>query len=196
MKNKLIFISFIIFLILVIGFTCFYITTQNKVEDDIYISELLIVKDNIEYEIKISQKTGFIHYRENNLEEIIYKFKTSGKARLSIPDLNNVKSEFVISELKPFVDFSYNVKYADGFKYIKYLMEDGYNIRMYISTSQLFEVFLEKDGKMKRVILFSDTLMTCDMHENAELPSVYEYLKKYNYNGYFDKKFDIELEEK
>ena len=196
MRNKIIFISFIVFLILVIGFTCFYITTRNKVEDDIYISELLIVKDNIEYEIKISQNTGFIHYRENNFEEIIYKFKTKGKARLSIPDLNNVKSEFVISELKPFVDFSYNVKYTDGFKYIKYLMEDGYNIKMYISTSQLFEVFLEKDGKMKRVILFSDTLMTCDMLENAELPSVYEYLKKYNYNSYFDKKFDIELEEK
>ena len=30
------------------------------------------------------------------------------------------------------------------------------------------------------------------MLENAELPSVYEYLKKYNYNSYFDKKFDIE----
>lgn len=196
MKNKIIFISFIVFLVLVIGLTFIYITTQNKVVEDIYISELLIVKDDIEYEIKISQETGFIYYRQDALEEIIYKFKTKGKARLGIPNLEEIESEFVISELKPFVDFSYNVKYLDGFKYIKYLMEDGYSIKMYISNSQFFEAFLEREGKMKRVILFSDTLMTCDMLENAELPSPYEYLKKYNYNSYFDEKFDIELEEK
>lgn len=196
MKNKIIFISFIVFLVLVIGLTFIYITTQNKVVEDIYISELLIVKDDIEYEIKISQETGFIYYRQDDLEEIIYKFKTKGKARLGIPNLEEIESEFVISELKPFVDFSYNVKYLDGFKYIKYLMEDGYRIKMYISNSQFFEAFLEREGKMKRVILFSDTLMTCDMLENAELPSPYEYLKKYNYNSYFDEKFDIELEEK
>lgn len=196
MKNKIIFISFIVFLVLVIGLTFIYITTQNKVVEDIYISELLIVKDDIEYEIKISQETGFIYYRQDDLEEIIYKFKTKGKARLGIPNLEEIESDFVISELKPFVDFSYNVKYLDGFKYIKYLMEDGYRIKMYISNSQFFEAFLEREGKMKRVILFSDTLMTCDMLENAELPSPYEYLKKYNYNSYFDEKFDIELEEK
>lgn len=196
MKNKIIFISFIVFLVLVIGLTFIYITTQNKVEEDIYISELLVVKDDTEYEIKISQETGYIYYRQDNQEEIIYKFKTKGKARLGIPNLEEIDSEFVISELKPFVDFSYNVKYLDGFKYIKYLMEDGYSIKMYISNSQFFEAFLEREGKMKRVILFSDTLMTCDMLENAELPSPYEYLKKYNYNSYFDEKFDIELEEK
>ena len=196
MRNKIIFISFIVFLVLIIGFTFFYITTQNKVEEDIYISELLVVKDDTEYEIKISQETGYIYYRQDNQEEIIYKFKTKGKARLGIPNLEEIESEFVISELKPFVDFSYNVKYLDGFKYIKYLMEDGYSIKMYVSNSQFFEAFLEREGKMKRVILFSDTLMTCDMLENAELPSPYEYLKKYNYNSYFDEKFDIELEEK
>ena len=196
MRNKIIFISFIVFLVLIIGFTFFYITTQNKVEEDIYISELLVVKDDTEYEIKISQETGYIYYRQDNQEEIIYKFKTKGKARLGIPNLEEIESEFVISELKPFVDFSYNVKYLDGFKYIKYLMEDGYSIKMYISNSQFFEAFLEREGKMIRVILFSDTLMTCDMLENAELPSPYEYLKKYNYNSYFDEKFDIELEEK
>ena len=91
MRNKIIFISFIVFLVLIIGFTFFYITTQNKVEEDIYISELLVVKDDTEYEIKISQETGYIYYRQDNQEEIIYKFKTKGKARLGIPNLEEIE---------------------------------------------------------------------------------------------------------
>ena len=47
MRNKIIFISFIVFLVLIIGFTFFYITTQNKVEEDIYISKTKKVRIRI-----------------------------------------------------------------------------------------------------------------------------------------------------
>ena len=65
---------------------------------------------------------------------------------------------------------------------------------MYVSTPQYIEGFLLKDSVYKRVVLFSDTLMVCDMVEGTELPPVWKYLESYNFNGFIEDKFNIEFE--
>ena len=188
-NNKYIF--FIVFLIICVLFTRNYLMNIQDEDDITLTSEILIVKDNIEYEIILNNKDKTTTFREGDFQEIFYTYPRDSKSRISLPDLSKISGEAVISGKKTFVDYSYNIKFTDGCKYLKYLIEDGYSVKMYVSSSQYLEFFLEKDGLMKRLVLFSDTLMLCDMLKDSELPEVWEYLKAYNYNNYIYNKFGV-----
>ena len=185
------YIFFIVFLFICVLFTRNYLMNIQDEDDITLTSEILIVKDNIEYEIILNNKDKTTTFREGDFQEIFYTYPRDSKSRISLPDLSKISGEDVISGKKTFVDYSYNIKFTDGCKYLKYLIEDGYSVKMYVSSSQYLEFFLEKDGLMKRLVLFSDTLMLCDMLKDSELPEVWEYLKAYNYNNYIYNKFDV-----
>ena len=55
-------------------------------------------------------------------------------------------------------------------------------------------MFLIKDGIYKRVVIFVDSIMVCDMVEGSKVPPIWKYLKSYNFNGYIEKKFNIDFE--
>lgn len=182
-------IFMVLFLIICILGTVFFIKYTDNINTHVFISEILIYKDNNEYEIKIENETGYTYFRENDLEEIIYRYSRQGTSRISVPLLENIEGVDILKSLKPYVDFTYNVSFEEGSKYLKYLLNEGYDIEMYVSTSQYFECFLKKENTIKRVVLLSDSLMVCDLIEGSELPSVKDYLENYNFNNSLDKYF-------
>lgn len=182
-------IFMVLFLIICILGTVFFIKYTDNINTHVFISEILIYKDNNEYEIKIEKETGYTYFRKNNLEEIIYRYPRQGTSRISVPLLDDVEGVDILKSLKPYVDFTYNVSFEEGSKYLKYLLNDGYDMEMYVSTSQYFECFLKKENTIKRVVLLSDSLMVCDLIEGSELPSVKDYLENYNFNNSLDKYF-------
>lgn len=182
-------IFMVLFLIICILGTFFFIKYTDNINTHVFISEILIYKDDNEYEIKIENETGYTYFRENNSEEIIYRYPRQGMSRISVPLLDNIEGVDILKSLKPYVDFTYNVSFEEGSKYLKYLLNEGYDMEMYVSTSQYFECFLKKENTIKRVVLLSDSLMVCDLIEGSELPSVKEYLENYNFNNSLDKYF-------
>lgn len=182
-------IFMVLFLIICILGTVFFIKYTDNINTHVFISEILIYKDNNEYEIKIENETGYTYFRENDLEEIIYRYPRQGTSRISVPLLEDIEGVDILKSLKPYVDFTYNVSFEEGSKYLKYLLNEGYDIEMYVSTSQYFECFFKKENTIKRVVLLSDSLMVCDLIEGSELPSVKDYLENYNFNNSLDKYF-------
>ena len=60
-------------------------------------------------------------------------------------------------------------------------------------TSDMITTSLKNKDGYKRIVLFNDSMMVCDMESSIELPKVADYLQRYNFNGYIDKKFsDVE----
>ena len=45
------------------------------------------------------------------------------------------------------------------------------------------------------MIIFSDSLMVCNLADGVEIPKVYEYFKEYNYNGFIENKFNTSFED-
>ena len=174
--------------------TFLLISNVEDEEDNYFVSELLICTNTDEYEIKVNQQNKYTIFIENGIEEVMYAYPREGKSRLVFPDLDDIRGEDTLEGRKQIVNYTYNMSYTDGFKYLKYLLDTGFYIDMYVSTPQYIEVFLLKDSVYKRVVLFSDTLMVCDMVEGTELPPVWEYLESYNFNGFIEDKFNIEFE--
>lgn len=196
MKKNLKYVIFFIFICVCFLFTFIYVNhKESKSINNIYTSEILVYADNKEYEIKIDNKTKKTIFREGDIEDVIFTYPREGKPRVSIPDLSKIQGENVIKDIETYIDFTYNVNFQSGCKYLKYLISDGYDFKMYAATPQYFECFLEKDNKIKRLVLFADSLMVCDLLENTQLPEVSEYFKNYNYNGYIEEKFKISFEE-
>lgn len=185
------YIKFIIFgcFIIVCLISLIFLYNADMGSTNIYTSEVLILKNNVEYEIKTNKEKKNTIFRENDNEEIILNYPRESKSRMSLPNLDKLDSENVLLDKKPIMDYTYNISFMNGCKYIKYLIEEGYTFEMYVSNSQYFECFLKNDVNYKRIVLFQDTMMVCDMDLSIELPEVKEYLKSYNYNGFIDKKF-------
>lgn len=196
MKGYLKYLVFIFFIIICGLVVFFYINSVENGVDIIYNSEILIVKDGVEYEVKTDNIDKYTIFRENDVEEVIYKYPRTGKTRIALPNLDNVIGRNVIDGKEPFINYTYNVSFNEGYSYLKFLLNEGYNIVMYVSSPQYLEVFFFKDDLYKRIILFEDSLMVCDMIEGAELPPVWEYLKQYNYNNYIETKFNVDFENK
>lgn len=182
-------ISLVIIFICVLCLIVF--RTDNSTKNSISISEILIFKNGVEYEILVSNETKETFFREDETIEKIYSYPREPKYRLSIPKFDEIEGLNALTEDKLTMNFTYKISYADGSKYIKYLINEGYNIEMYISTSQYFECFLRGIDNYKRVVLFNDTVMVCDMDLSVELPSVADYLQSYNFNGFIDNKFNV-----
>lgn len=183
----------VLFFIICVFSTIFFIKYTDNVNTHVFISEILIYKNGNEYEIKVEKETGYTYFRENDVEEVIYKYPRQGVSRISVPLLDNIEGADILKNLKPYVDFTYNVSFGDSSKYLKYLLNEGYDIEMYISTSQYFECFLKKDMNIKRLVLLSDSLMVCDLIEGSELPSVKDYLVSHNFNNVLDKYFSNQV---
>lgn len=196
MEKNLKYIIFFIFICICFLFTFIYINQKESTNiNNIFTSEILVYANNKEYEIKIDNKTKKTIFRVDDIEEIIFTYPREGKPRVSVPDLSKIQSENVIKDMKTYIDFTYNINFQSGCKYLKYLISNGYDFKMYAATSQYFECFLEKDGRVKRLVLFADSLMVCDLLDDIQLPNVGEYFKNYNYNGYIEDKFKISFEE-
>ena len=193
MDKYLKYIVFLFFIFICSIGTYLFMNNIEHGEDITYTSEILIFANGNEYEVKINNKEKVTIFRENDVEEIIYRYPREGKPRISLPNLNQVVGEDILQGKETILDYTYNIKFSDGCKYLKYLIDNGYSVEMYISTSQYLELFLQKDGLYKRLVLFKDTLMICNLLENTELPNIWEYLKSYNYNNYIENKFGIEI---
>lgn len=185
------YIKFIIFgcFVIVCLISLMFLYNADMGTTNIYTSEVLILKNNVEYEIKTNKEKKNTIFREDDNEEIILNYPRESKSRMSLPNLDKLDSENVLLDKKPIMDYTYNISFIEGCKYIKYLTEEGYTFEMYVSNSQYFECFLKNEVNYKRIVLFQDTMMVCDMDLSVELPEVKEYLKSYNYNGFIDKKF-------
>lgn len=189
MKKYIKYVIFVLFILLCIGITIFLgKNKENNFENNIFISELLVYKDGKEYEIRVNNKTKETILRVDDKEEVIYRYPREGSPRVSIPDFENIEGSNVIKDMKTYIDYTYNVSYQKGCEYIKYLMEDGYVFKQYMANSQYFECFLEKEGNVKRVILFIDSLMVCDLIEDASLPEISNYFTRYNFDGKIEDK--------
>lgn len=195
MKNKLKYILFIIFIILSIIGTIYIVTLESAKVENIYTSEMLVYLDGVEYEIKVNNQTKETIFREGDIEEVIFRYPRTGKPRISIPNLDKIQGQDMISNLKTFVDYTYNLCFQDSCKYLKYLLDTGYSMKMYAVNSQYLECFLEKEKVIKRLIIFSDSLMVCNLADGVEIPKVYEYFKEYNYNGFIENKFNTSFED-
>ena len=194
MRNSIkVLIFFIFILICAIG-TVVYLSGVEDGEDIVYTSELLIKTPDKEYEVIVNNNDNLTIFRENDTEDVIYRLQRGGKARFYVPDFSRIESSNTIQGLKPYVNYSYNLHYENSYKYIRYLLDEGYSIDTYISTPQYLEIFLIKDGLYKRVVIFVDSIMVCDMVEGSEVPPIWKYLKSYNFNGYIEKKFNIDFE--
>ena len=194
MKNVVKILIFFIFIVICFIGTVIYLNNIENGEDVVYTSELLIKTPDKEYEIIVNNNENLTIFRENDSEEVIYKLSRGGKARFYVPDFTRIESSNTIEGLKPYVNYTYNLHYENSYKYIRYLLDAGYSIDTYISSPQYLEIFLIKDGLYKRVVIFVDSLMVCDMVEGSEVPPVWEYLKSYNFNGFIENKFNIEIE--
>lgn len=188
------YLIFVVFLVFCGVITFLLISNVEDEEDNYFVSEFLICTNTDEYEIKVNQQNKYTIFIENGIEEVMYAYPREGKSRLVFPDLDEIRGEDTLEGRKQIVNYTYNMSYTDGFKYLKYLLDTGFYIDMYVSTPQYIEVFLLKDSVYKRIVLFSDTLMVCDMVEGTELPPVWEYLESYNFNGFIEDKFNIEFE--
>ena len=166
-----------------------FLYLNNPSITNIYTSEILIYKNGTEYEIKVDNKTNETYFREGDIEEVIYKYSRSPDCRLSIPNLEEIEGKDVLTSAEQILDFTYNIPFMEGCKYIRYLLNSGYNIEMYVCNSQYFECFLKNNEGYKRIVLFSESMMVCDMESSIELPEVADYLQRYNFNGYIDNKF-------
>ena len=160
-----------------------YVHNQGTDSESIYISELLVYKDGKEYEILVDKNTKETYLRTDEDKELCFMYPREGKSRLPIPDIDKIDGINIIEDKETILEYTYNVSYSDSFKYVKYLMDNGYSILMYAVNSQYFECFLKNSGGIKRLIIFSDTLMVCDLYDNASIPSVVSYFKTYDYNG-------------
>lgn len=189
------YVKYIIFIcFIIVCLSCFfYFYSKPLTESNIYTSEMLIYKGGTEYEIKVNKETKYTYFRENENEEIIFKYPREAKVRLSLPDLNKIDGENMLSIENNIMDFTYDIPFLEGCKYLKYLMNKGYEMEMYVCSSQYFEAFLKNEEHYRRVVLFNDSMMMCDMSLNAELPKISEYLKNYNFNNFIDKKFSFEI---
>ena len=194
MKNVIKILIFLIFIVICFIGTSMYLKTIEDEEDIVYTSEFLIKTPDKEYEIIVNNNENLTIFRENDSEEVIYKLSRGGKARFYVPDFTKIESSNTIAGLKPYVNYTYNLHYENSYKYVRYLLDEGYSIDTYISSPQYLEIFLIKDGLYKRVVIFVDSLMVCDMVEGSEVPPVWEYLKSYNFNGFIENKFNIEIE--
>lgn len=196
MKNYLKYLLFITFFVVCICLTLSFLKKEQN-DTQSYISEVLISlkEEDIvkEYEIKVNTKNKSTIFREDNIEEVIYTYPREGKPRISFPNLEDIEEDNIIEGKNTIVNYTYNLSYSDSCKYIKYLINNGYSIEMFISTSQYLEIYLLKNNIYRRLVLFSDSLMVCDMIEGVELPKVWEYLKSYNYNDFIETKFNVDF---
>lgn len=191
-----VFIAFLIYLLIILV-VCLFLFFKNLGTENIkntFTSELMIYDLGVEYEIKVDNQTGETIFRNGEVEEVIYIRKRTPNPRISIPNLNNIEAQNVLEGLSTIVDFTYNVDFKDSCKYLKYLILEGYELKRYVSTSQYFECYLQKDKVIKRIIIFSDSIMVCDLLEGIEIPNFYNYLKNYNWDGYFENKFNFSYE--
>lgn len=190
-STKIIMIVVSILVIVCISVTL--IITKNHDSSDIehiYLSEVLIYKDGNEYEVLVDKENKYTCFRFNEEREVYYKYPREGKSRLQIPNFEKVNGEDTISRLKPLSNYTYSVDFDGGCAYVKYLMDSGYEMKMYVVTSSYFECFLLKDGVYKRVAIFKDSMMACDMIASAELPDINSYLISYDFNDFLSQKLN------
>lgn len=195
MDKYLKYVVFVIFVIVCVSLTFVYINSIEHGEDITFTSEILVYADGTEYEVKINNNEKTTLFRQDDIEEIIYHYPREGTPRISLPNLNQIVGEDILQGKDTILDYTYNIGFSDSCKYLKYLIDYGYSIEMYVATSQYLEVFLldNETNIYKRLVLFNDTFMVCDMLEGSELPEVWEYLVAYNYNNYIENKFGIEF---
>lgn len=179
LKQNLKYIVFI--LSLIIGVLLFFIIQKNLEQNikNIYISELIVEKGEERYEIFYNEQNNKTYLKNLTDEFVIYEFKREPKARMSLLNIDTIEGLNIIQNIEPYIDYTYNVKYEDSCKYLKYLLNEGYNIEMSVYNSQYMEFFLLKDEKYKRVVIFPDSLMVCDMLEGSILPSIESYFSRY-----------------
>ncbi len=143
----------------------------------IYNSEMLVVVEGDTYEIKSEVNDKYTVFVYNGEEKVISNYPRTAFSRIDLPDLTSVKSENVLLGVEKSVDFEYDYSFSEGIKYLKFIIENGYSMKMYVSTPQYIDIYLMgTDGIWKRMILFRDSFMLCDMAEGADLPSVSDYI--------------------
>lgn len=191
-KNIIKLIALFLFIIICILFTVFFIKSHsNQKIEHYYLSEMLIYKEGTEYEVLLNNEDKSTWFRVNEDKERYYSYPREGKSRIKIPNMDDVVAENTLYKLKPLSNYTYSVNMEDGFKYLKYLLENGYEIKMYVASPTYYEAFLERDGTVKRLVLFSDFLMMGDLVQDSPLPSLSDYLSVYNYNDYIENKLQV-----
>lgn len=158
----LILISLLICLIAAIGINVIYTTKEVNFTSLLYVDYF-----NETHEILLREEDKKLIYRKEGIDLELPSLPLNGKPRLEIPLVKVSKNHLL--GLTPIGDMQYNLTYEKSFEYVEFLKENGYNIDILISNATYVEVYMNKQGVYKRLIIFPNSIMVADMYSNIEI---------------------------
>ncbi len=157
----------------------------------ILITMVLLKKDETE-PVQETYVTTTIVRESGNTWEIRVVFPAGKKFMYLNGEQKEVLQELGIKETKPHIELpeveeGENIEETDSVQvitwkcdlkrsasYVKYLMDNGYTELRYAATQSYIEMYLQKEDKIKRLIISSENLMVADVL-NKELPDIKYY---------------------
>lgn len=176
-------IPIILILVIIILSGIFVIYKIDSNSSQYFVSILYIKKGNDTFELKVRNRDKVTLQVDNGVESVFSLIPRTGKERIAFPDLNKVEAKNTLEGRVQKSKLLWELTFMDSFRYVKYLIDkEGYKIEMYASTHQYIEIYLEKEGLYKRLIIFRDSIMVSDMVEDAVLPDFETYISKFRIN--------------
>lgn len=174
-------IILIFIMIILIGIFVIYKIDSNS--SQYFVSILYIEQGDNTYELKVRNKDKATIQVENGVESIFSRIPRVGKERIALPDLDKVESVNTLEGRRQKSKMLWELTFMDSFRYVNYLInKEGYKVEMYAATQQYIEMFLEKEGSYRRLVIFRDSIMVSDMVDEATLPDFESYISNYRIN--------------
>ena len=161
MKRKIMLLLLIISIITLYG--CNKQGDNSKNQYDGVVAEIDYDGDN--YILKTSNSYGLEVYKNDELVQRgipgAYKYEI-----LSEP---STKISIDITGSKQITKDVFETDLETGYKYINYLLDDGYNIDFKAKTYKFLEYYLSNDATLKRVIITNEYTIISEVDEIPEL---------------------------
>lgn len=185
--RKKTFIALSIFcLVIVTSCLVYYFYLSNlgdKNKKDIkYTTEFIFKEEETTIEIKVDKETGMTwKFVDGKRDKMLTSIPRNPPSVLELPV--TAKSTNILEDREPVSDLTWESTLEESTQYLNFLKHEGYSVTRAVSTSNYIEMILTKESSRKRLIVFKTNLMEGELDQDAKLPSVKEYLKKYEYLG-------------
>lgn len=124
-------------------------------------------------------KNGATWYSTPESEQMLSGYKRTGVPCVELPDWSTIEGEDTLEFKLPSSELTYNLTRDESFRLVKFWLDGGGTILREAATPQFVEIFMSLDGSVKRIIIFSESVVLATLYEDAELPLVETYFQEY-----------------
>jgi hypothetical protein len=164
--------------LLLVSFLFLFLRTTQSNEGLTYTTKFSFKAEDRVVEVRLESPTNRTVLVEHGvITEVLSFLPSVPTPLLSLPKVTNGLDLLTSKPQKSALTWESTLE--ESAKYLNFLDSQGYKTLRDVRTSEFIEKVVELDGNKRRIIIFNHTLMVGDLNNDAILPDLKEYLKKY-----------------